>query len=634
MEKIAKIIFENIVSGQIERNLGAKLLETLKNESVSLNENEVRSNSYENMAIVGMSAKLPKANSLDEFWDNLRHGVDCISDFPETRQMDVERLIQYTYMKDKEITYSAGGYLDEIDKFDYKFFNISPKEASLMDPVQRLFLQTAWNTLEDAGYGGEKLTGSRTGLYVGYSGWPMYGQFVSHVEPASFEISVMGNISAIISKRLPQLLNFRGPSMLIDTACSSSLVALHLATQSIRTGECDQALVGGIRILLMPVDRIISYGIESQKQSKAKAFDESADGTVLSEGIAAILIKPLSKAIKEGDHIYAVIKGSAINQDGKSIGITTPNVAAQEDVILRAWKDAEIDPQTISYIEAMGTATKIGDPIEIDAIQKAFRRYTDKKQFCAIGSLKTSIGHTDSAAGIVAIIKAALALKHKEIPPMVHFERPNRNINFDQSPVYINDKLQKWVSEDSPRRCGVSSFGFSGTNCHVVLEEAPEAAFVQERAAVEPQIFTLSAKSEGSLLRLIERYTEFITNNIDLDLADVCYTANTGRGHYQHRLAIIFEDRNDFMQKLDLAARVPFQQINEPGMGILDEMCKLYTKGAEVDWEKLYEGKKRMKVRLPLYCFENQRCWIQNSDLNNSKVTKPKDILKEITFNF
>lgn len=665
MEKLVEQIFTHISQGRLDREVGLELLKAIKLESGKQPPGGP-------MAIIGMSAKLPQAGSTADFWDHIRDGKDCIAPFPEARKQDIEGLIPFTYMKDREIRFTEGGFLDDIDKFDYKFFQISPKEASLMDPAQRLFLQVAWNALEDAGYGGDTLAGSRTGLYVGYSGWPMYGQFVSHAEPDAFELSVLGNISAIITKRLPQLLNLRGPSMLIDSSCSSSLVALHLAMSAIRNGECEQAVVGGIRLLLMPVEGSITYGIES-KQLRAKVFDDEADGTILSEGVTAILIKPLHLALRDRDPVYAVVKGGAVNQDGSSTGVTTPNVQAQEDVLVRAWRDAGIDPETISYIEAMGTATKVGDLIEADALHKAFGRFTDKKQFCAIGSLKTNIGHTDSNAGLAAVIKAALALEHKQLPPTLHFHKPNRSIPFERSPIYVNDRLNDWtVPENTPRRCGISSFGFSGTNCHIVLEEAPGEQNGSEAAG--PHLFTLSVKSEEALKELLKSYIRYAYEGSDLSLADLCYTANMGRGHYSYRLAMIVGDMEDFQRKLALlhdfsieeqrtdacyrfgycssaqseSARLApkvndaIQQLEharhdrdeERIRSLYAELSSLYTTGAAIPWERLYAGQARRRVHLPVYPFDRHRCWMKVPS-PPTPVQKLGHVLKEdIVFNF
>ncbi|MEK8127212.1 beta-ketoacyl synthase N-terminal-like domain-containing protein [Paenibacillus filicis] len=657
-DKLVHAILRQIGAGQLDKKSGAELLHLLKSEGHAL----PRKDSF---AIIGMDVRLPDADDPEQFWENLRQGKDSIGPFPESRWQDVDGLKQFTYMKDLDTSYSQAGYLKRIDAFDHRFFGISPKEASLMDPNQRLFLEVAWHTLEDAGYGGKALAGSRTGLYIGYSGWPMYGQFVSYTEPESLDMSVAGNISAIIASRIPYYLDLKGPSMLVDTACSSSLVALHLACKAMQAGECDQALVGGLRLTLMPLDGYVKYGIEAS-DARAKAFDDRADGTALSEGVTAILIKPLDKALEDGDSIYAVIKGSAINQDGNSINITAPNAQAQEDVIVRSWKDAGIDPATISYWEAHGTGTKLGDPIEIDGIQRAFRRYTKKKQFCAIGSLKSNIGHTDAAAGLASVVKAALALQHQELPPTLHVQFPNRQISFEQSPVYLNDRLAPWESENSPRRCGVSSFGFSGTNCHVVMEEAPgRAASSKPVAEREHRLFALSAKSETAMEQLIARYVGHLEKRPDLDLADVCYTAGTGRGHYAYRLAVVTESTTDLLTvlrrmkpqpssaspddgvyygfhkvKVAAAGRAPkseaeltesrIRELTRQSGSVLDdlysgkeeqvperlrELAHLYVQGADIRWERLYLGQARRKVRLPVYPFDPIRCWLKVPEL-------------------
>ena len=663
MDKVAQIVFENIASGKIDKAIGVEILKTLKLEESKQIKQDI--------AIIGMSLRLPKADDVDTFWDNLKNARDCITDFPEGRQNDALDLVQYTYVKDRsKVEFCQGGYFEEVDKFDYKFFGLSPKEASLMDPNQRMFLETAWKAIEDAGYGGNKLNGSSTGLYIGYSGWPMYGQFVSNAEPESLMLSVLGNISAIIAGRLSNFLNLRGPSMLIDSACSSSLTALHTACRALMNGDCGQAIVGGIRTLLMPVEGMISYGIESKNQ-RAKPFDEDADGTPLSEGMTAVLIKPLSKAIKDGDNIHAVIKGSAVNQDGYTPGFVTPNVQSQIEVLTNAWNDAGIDPTTISYIEAHGIGTKIGDPIEVEGITKAFKKYTDKKQFCALGTLKSNIGHTDSCAGLAAVIKAVLSLKNRQLAPSVHFKTPNKDINFEQSPVFVNKELKNW--EADIRRCGISCFGFGGTNCHVVLEEyngTTDADKTQEKAA---DIFTLSAKSPEALKQIAARYQELVSNGLPVPAGDICYTVNTGRGHFNARLAFVIKDAEELQEKLmnlDIeelksdpqsgvyynyskkfageavkelrsASVKKVEEILNAGSSskaLLEELCEMYIAGADINWEKLYINEKHSKVSLPAYQFEKTRCWInvpQSQSTEEVAGSMLENILSEdINFEF
>ncbi|MBW7476952.1 SDR family NAD(P)-dependent oxidoreductase [Paenibacillus oenotherae] len=608
------------------------------------------------IAIIGISANLPMAEDAGQFWHNLQQGRDCVRPFPEGRQRDIDSYLKYMRKPGGQTAYSSAAYLEDIAQFDYRFFRLSPKEVGLMDPNQRLFLESAWKTIEDAGYGGKRIAGSRTGVFLGYTsmGEYNYQRIINEVEPASLSISVAGNLPAIIPSRISNLLNLRGPSVVMDTACSSSLVALHFACQSLRNKECDMAIAGSVKINLVPVADAVKVGFESSIE-KARTFDDESDGTGSGEGVVSVLMKPLGQAIEDGDHIYAVIKGSAINQDGESLGITVPNPEAQEDVIVRAWQDAGVDPETITYMEAHGTGTRLGDPIEIKAIQQAFARYTDRKQFCAISALKTNIGHLDHAAGIAGLLKAVLSLKHKQLPPSLHFVKPNREISFESSPVYVNRRLVPWDTGGLPRRCGVSAFGLSGTNCHVVLEEAPEQQSSIAYADY-PQLFALSAKSEYSLKHLISDYVKLLRSERSPGFNDLCFTANTGRGHYQYRLAVIAWDAEDLAGKLEAAAHAGLdaghhngllygyhktvsQRAAEPqevteqdkrrwsaeadgvlsgipefseGIGerLLLQLAQYYVQGAEVNWEELYKGQKRSKVSLPTYPFERNRCWI------------------------
>lgn len=612
--------------------------------------------SSKEIAIIGVCARLPLADNAEDFWKNLIDGVDCIREVPYSRRADIENYLKCVNELDSSIEYTSGAYLNNIDRFDYEFFKISAKEAGLMDPNQRIFLEAAWKTLEDAGYGGDKLVGSRTGVYVGFTARGEYQSLISRLEPESMIIAEAGNLSSIIPSRISYMMDFRGPSILVDTACSSSLVAAHLACQAIRNGECDQAIAGGIKISLLPVETREKLGIESGS-GKVRTFDDDSDGTLFGEGCLVILLKPLSKAVKDRDNIYAVIKGSAINQDGASVGITAPNVLAQEDVIIKAWKDAGIDPETISYIEAHGTGTKLGDPIEVNGIKKAFRQYTTKKQFCAIGSVKTNIGHLDNASGLAGLLKAVLALKHKKLPPTLNFQYPNRKINFEESPVYVNSRTAEWEVEAGPRRCGVSSFGLSGTNCHIVLEEAEQYVNEPEQKK-DFYIFTISAKQKRICEKLVKEFRQYIEVSKQLALGDICYTASTGRGHYNYRVAVIARDTDDLLQKLinmcehgiyhspqdgiyfgehkiasdnkenlvsgeirESRKKELSHEVNEviKRLAHIDEefsqhslmqICEMYVTGASVNWESLYARGQYRRVSLPSYPFDEKRCWL------------------------
>lgn len=583
------------------------------------------------IAIIGVSAKLPMAESVHEFWKNIRNGCDCVSEIPKGRKEDIDDLIDGLKMNDVE--YRELAYLKEIDKFDYNFFGISPREASLMDPNQRIFLETVWSAMEDAGYGGDALAGSRTGVFLGYGSDSEYQMFVNTFEPSYMSVSLTGNIAPNIASRISYIMDFRGPNMLINTTCSSSLVALHTACQSLKNRECNQAIVGGIKLILLPIKKNGDMGIQSA-DARTRTFDDHSDGTGSGEGSIAIIIKPLEKALEDRDHIYAVIKGSAVNHDGKSISIAAPNPAAQEDVIVRAWKDANIDPNTIRYMEAHGTGTKLGDPIEIEGIKRAFGKFTDKKQFCAIGSVKSNVNHLDSCSGLAGLLKAMLSLQNQELLPTLHFHIPNRNIDFSDSPVYINDRLRPWKAAEYPRRCGVSSFGMSGTNCHIVLEEAP----LQDRNQEESDyyILTLSAKSKNSLKETAACYIELLKKDTSVDISNLCYTANTGRGHYNHRIAVVAADAANLRSNLEAVEKADLAPIiqediycgvcendlknklepvgKRSGEGhdrtYLNELAGLYIKGANIDWNEIYQGKKYYKLSLPTYCFERTRCWL------------------------
>jgi acyl transferase domain-containing protein/acyl carrier protein len=577
---------------------------------------------------------------------------DCSGSFPANRREDTDKFVKYKNIPLHAIKYSPGAYLEAVDGFDYNYFHLSPKEASLADPNQRLFLQTAFEAIEDAGYGGDKMIGSNTGVYLGFSNTNTYARLIDEVDPASAAVAVVGNTAAVATGRLSYLLNLKGPSMVVDTACSASLTALHLACKAIKNGDCSMAIAGGVRLSIIPVsgkDEKTGIGMESA-DGKTRTFDDSSDGTGSGEGVAALIIKPRKKAVLDGDHIYAIIKGSAANQDGSSAGMTAPNPAAQEEVIVKAWQDAGIEPETISLIEAHGTGTQLGDPIEIMGIQQAFRKYTQKKQFCAIGSVKANIGHLSEAAGMAGLIKAIMALQHHVIPPHALFHRPNRKIDFTDSPVFINTRVRRWGTGAYPRRCGVSGFGMSGTNCHIVLEEAPVIPINSNKSEMK-SILTLSAKTEAGITHLLKAYLQFVTDNQEGNIFDLCYTANTGRGHYDYRLALIVNDYADLTVKIKRLnemqlenmqqswccygnhktgtanietgdeAQDKVKQFVQSGMmdeALLREISQIYIAGGMIKWNDLYLNGKYNKVKLPVYPFEQKKCWVDVPDVQVS----------------
>lgn len=621
--------------------------------------------STSDIAIIGISLKMPQADTSDEFWHNLRMGTDCIGYLSKRRQKDANRYLKSIKRKlDSKIDYAHAAYLEDIDLFDYVFFGLSPKEAKLMDPNQRIFLQTAWSVIETSGYGGGKIKGTKTGVYLGFHSnlSSKYAQMIADAEPQSLSMALTGNVAGIIPSRIAYLLDLRGPTMLVDTTCSSSLVALHLACQGIRSGDCDMAIVGGTHIDVLPAKGQIEVGILSS-DGRSKTFDDGSDGTGSGEGVAAVMIKSLSKAKRDGDHIYAVVKGTAINQDGNSLGLTAPSSIAQAEVITTAWRNANVDPNTISYMEAHGTGTKLGDPIEMDGIERAFRKYTDRNQFCAVGSLKSNIGHLDAVAGLAGLIKCVLALYNKELPPSLHFRLPNRKIAFETSPVFVNDRLTKWETDGYSRICGVSAFGLGGTNCHVVLEEAPEPMLMEAEEAF-PYLLVLSAKSESALQSLVAQYDKHLCylNWENVHLRDLCYTAAARRDHYKYRLAFVLRDKKDLYEQIKAvkfgglvqAARsekdpmqiVEHQMSEEENpllnnrfygeavenrendmltaeivqalngkkgadkVALLRAIAELYVSGSNINWDELYKSENKRIVRLPAYPFEPLRCWL------------------------
>jgi acyl transferase domain-containing protein/acyl carrier protein len=602
----------------------------------------------QDIAVIGIALKTALADNTGQFWQNLVQGRDCVHSVPEVRQQDSDNYLPHLYKikideaaRRNKKRYLNAGYLKDIDQFDYRFFRMSPKEASLLDPAQRVFLEVAYHVMEDAGYAGNNAYGSTTGVYAGYSDDVKlnYFQMISQLEPESIPVAIAGNLSSIVPTRISYFMNLKGPGIMVDTACSSSLVAVHLACQGIRNGDCDQAIAGGVRLNLFPIAHTAKIGIESS-DGRTRTFDDASDGAGTGEGAGAVLLKPLEQAVKDGDHIYSVIKGSAINQDGHSQGITAPSAEAQAEVLIKAWQNAEIHPETLSFIEAHGTATRVGDPTEIEAIIGAFEQFTNKKQFCAIGSVKTNIGHLFEASGIFGLIKAALSLKYRTLPPILHFNRPNRNIAFETSPVYINDQLRQWDNNGQTLRCGVTAFGFSGTNCHVVLEslqqgqgEAPLGSPITLRVESSKHLLCISAKSRLALMGLVRAYKDYFKDNVHVSLMDICFTAAVGRSHFNVRLGVTAHNHEEMKTKLEsfLHDVGEGSGYHNPELGLFygesnnNENIKLdssrlqdtvdlasqYVTGGQMDWTAFYADKTCSRVPLPLYAFDRNRCWLE-----------------------
>jgi amino acid adenylation domain-containing protein len=518
----------------------------------------------EPIAIIGIGCRFPGAHGPEAFWELLRTGVDAITEVPPER-FDLNVLYDPDPTTPGTINTRWGGFLEQVDQFDCHFFGISPREAARMDPQQRLLLEVAWEALEDAGQALERLAGTSTGVFIGIA-TNDYGR-IQLGDPTLIDAYAgTGNALSIAANRLSYVFDFRGPSLAVDTACSSSLVAIHLACQSLRNGESTLALAGGVNLILAP-DITINFTKAGAlaPDGRCKAFDARANGFVRSEGVGVVVLKPLSRALAAGDPIYAVIRGSAVNQDGRSNGLMAPNPLAQEAVLHEAYKRAGVSPGQVQYVEAHGTGTFLGDPIEARALGTVLATERPEGDLCAIGSVKTNIGHLEAAAGVAGLIKVALALKHRQLPPSLHFQEPNPHIPFDTLSLQVQTRLEPWPEGVGPALAGVSSFGFGGTNAHVVLQEAPLAACETEQReeyerdsdqlvinpAQSSWLLPLSARSPGALQALARAYQEVLaTHEVTPSLQDLCYTASVRRNHHDYRLAIAGSSREEFDEGL------------------------------------------------------------------------------------
>jgi acyl transferase domain-containing protein len=501
------------------------------------------------IAIVGLAGRFPGAPNIAAYWRNLRDGVESIATFSDDELLaagvDPAALDAPAYVRRR-------GALDDIALFAAPFFSVTPREAEITDPQQRVFLECAWEALEHAGYDSTQYDGL-IGVYAGASQntylMRLYADSDLIRSAGEFQIMI-GNEKDYLPTRVSYKLNLRGPSVSVQTACSTSLVAVHLACQSLLNGECDLALAGGVAI---HAQQRIGYwyreGGVVAPDGHCRAFDANAQGTVPGSGVGVVVLKRLADALDASDTIHAVIKGSAINNDGAAkVGFTAPSVAGQADVIAEALALAAIDPETVTYIEAHGTGTPLGDPIEIQALTQVFRASTRRIGFCAIGSVKTNIGHLDAAAGIAGLIKTVLALKHGQLPPSLHFARPNPAIDFAASPFSVNTTLTLWPASPAPRRAGVSSFGIGGTNAHLVLEEAPVC---MPTPATRPwQLLVLSAKTSAALDQKTAELAAFLEQHPQLNLADVAYTLQIGRRAFEHRRILVSRDHEDAARAL------------------------------------------------------------------------------------
>jgi phthiocerol/phenolphthiocerol synthesis type-I polyketide synthase E len=557
------------------------------------------------VALIGIAGRFPGARGLEQFWQNLRDGAVSISFLSddELRSAGVEE----TSLEDPSYV-KAAAIFDDADAFDAGLFGYAPREAALIDPQQRVLLECAWEALEDAGYGAVAQP-FPVGVFAGSSLNTYF--LVAGLAPRlhrEFVLTLSSSDKDFLATRIAYKLNLEGPALTVQCACSTSLVAVHLACQSLLSGECDMALAGGVSV---KVPQRAGYfwqdgGIVS-RDGHVRPFDARATGTVFGSGAGLVILRRLEDALADGDPIRAVIKGSAVNNDGSAkASFTSPSVDRQAEVVVEALARAGVTPDLVSYVEAHGTGTALGDPIEAAALTKAWRTATAAVGTCALGSVKANIGHVETASGVVGLIKTVLAFEHETLPPLAEWERPNPACELRSSPFFINTHPLPWPRRDEPRRAGVSSLGVGGTNVHVVVEEAPARA--RSGPAPPLHILPLSARTDAALADLRVRFAAALADAPGVPLADVAYTLQTGRRPLPCRDLVVAASVDDAVRQFsarreDRATQAPQAQ------PLLAELAERWLSGLDVDWTALDDGAERHRVHLPTYPFARERHW-------------------------
>lgn len=625
------------ISAVLDLNIGKNEEKPNKQQA----DKDIKQCTEEDVAIIGLDVVAPGACDYEELWKRLSNKEDCITFVPKERWDISEYFEEESDVLGNDKTYcKCGGFVDDCDKFDATFFNISPREARAMDPQERMFLQSVWRVIEDAGYTPamiREMTNKNVGIFAGvtsntYLMWAD-NQLRKGKEyyPQSFPWSVANRVS--------YLLDFHGPSIAIDTACSSSLTAVYLAYQSIKNQECELAIAGGVNLLLHPLKYIMQSNKRMlSKTGRCQVFNDNADGYVPGEAVGSIILKPFQKALEDNDNIYGVIKACVVNHGGIATGYTVPNTNAQAELVDKALKNSHINPRTISYIEAHGTGTSLGDPIEVQGLTKAFRRYVQDKQFCAIGSVKSNIGHTEAAAGVISIAKVLLQMKYKKIPPSLHSKPLNHRINFEESPFYVADELTDWTGYDGEQssilRSGISCFGAGGSNAHLILEENTTTCEYEGEAL--PIVF-VSAKTKNSLYESIKNLTNYLMKEKDsLSLNQLLYSLQVSRMAHEERCAFIARTIDEVIEGLNkvlsgdtdpLACFVGNIRDEDKNQTIdfhKDELITVAEKwvtGANIDWTEVYGNKLRKRLVIPTYPFEKKSYWFDTIETNNDLLS-------------
>ncbi|AEY66940.1 non-ribosomal peptide synthetase [Clostridium sp. BNL1100] len=613
----------NTLSEYLEQRLGKKTAVINNKPSIP----KTTSSQSNDIAVIGMSARVPGAKNIDEFWTNLCQGRESITRFSD-EEIIAEGIAPELLKKPEYV--KAWGVLEDADKFDAQFFGFNPREAEILDPQQRIFLEEAWKAMEDAGCDSEKFSGAiGTFASVGMNTYIKNLTEDNEIGNVANNYQIMiNNDKDFLATRVAYKLNLEGPGLTVQTACSSSMVAVHLACRSLLNKECDMALAGGVSIRLpQKTGYLYQEGMILSPDGHCRAFDEKAKGTVGGNGAGVVVLKRLEDAIAQGDNICAVIKATAVNNDGSlKVGYTAPRIEGEAGVIAKAQELAGVNPDTITYIEAHGTGTPLGDPIEIEALEKVFSEKTDKKKYCAVGSVKTNIGHLDAASGVIGLIKTVLAIKNGKIPPSLNFDKPNPKCNFENGHFYVNAKLSEWKTDGIPRRAGVSSFGIGGTNAHAVLEEAPVKKDVTLEKSRHLLIF--SAKTSSALERMTSNFALHLKENPGIDMNDASYTLKLGRREFEYRCLLVCNTREEAIEAIENDNLIYANNIKN-GKSYNLENLKEYTEeelgifwlqGEKIDWISLYEGQGRNKLNLPVYPFEGQSFWAK------SKKAVKKDI--------
>jgi 3-oxoacyl-(acyl-carrier-protein) synthase len=613
----------------------------------------VGSHAREAIAIIGLSGRYPQARSVAEFWENLAAGKDCITEIPRDRwTLEATHCDSVRQAVAERKSYCKwGGFLEGFSEFDPLFFHIAPREAEGIDPQERLFLQSCWEVLEDAGYTRELVAtrhASRLGVFAGITktGFELHAPALNQQGAHAIPKTSFGSLA----NRVSYFLDARGPSMPIDTMCSSSLTAIHQACESLLRDECELAIAGGVNLYLHPTNYAAMCALQMLSASgRSRSFGAGADGMVPGEGVGTVLLKRLSSAERDRDNIYAVIRGTSINHGGKTNGYTVPNPQAQCELIRSALRAADVDARAISYIEAHGTGTELGDPIEIAGLSQAFGTYTSDRQFCAIGSAKSNVGHLEAAAGMAGLTKVLLQMKHRTLVPSLHASELNPHIDFARTPFVVQRELGEWrrpmltvagETREQPRIAGISSFGAGGANAHVIVQEYERVDVERKSAPLRPSIIVLSAKDEEGLQARVMRLAEHLSHEAwdDAVLEDIAYTLHLGREPMEHRVALLASSITDLREKLTAllsgeerageifrgdtkAERESLLTLSadEDTAGLIsvwmkkrkyDRLADLWVKGLTFDWDALYEGRKPHRISLPTYPFARETYWI------------------------